>query len=198
MISPLGQASAWRYIFRAAASTTLAKVSVPFQENAPQASRPSQGSALRLKDRLDRSGTVSTWKYNPMLLKHKKRISSYAWALASAVSLVSQEGDRLCARSLSLRTFQRPRMTINGLSRGVTALREAGTAVTVGPRTSAAPTLNSEYLRSAITSNAAGMTSSYQLLFWFCSWESVVAFQVLVQNVHKAKCRIFLGKTHAL
>jgi diaminohydroxyphosphoribosylaminopyrimidine deaminase/5-amino-6-(5-phosphoribosylamino)uracil reductase len=49
--------------------------------------------------------------------------------------------------------------------RGVAALREAGIAVTVGPRTSAARTLNAEYLRSVITSNTSPPLSLTQLLF---------------------------------
>jgi len=49
--------------------------------------------------------------------------------------------------------------------RGVAALREAGIAVNVGPRTSAARLLNAEYLRSVITSNASPSASLMQLLF---------------------------------
>src|SRR5258707_11309225 len=39
--------------------------------------------------------------------------------------------------------------------RGLAALREAGIAITVGPRTSAARILNAEYVRLVITSNAS-------------------------------------------
>ena len=49
--------------------------------------------------------------------------------------------------------------------RGFAALREAGIAVTVGPRTSAARILNAEYLRTVITSNASPAASLIQLLF---------------------------------
>jgi diaminohydroxyphosphoribosylaminopyrimidine deaminase/5-amino-6-(5-phosphoribosylamino)uracil reductase len=49
--------------------------------------------------------------------------------------------------------------------RGVAALREAGIAVKVGPRTSAARILNAEYLRSVITSNTSPPLSLTQLLF---------------------------------
>ena len=49
--------------------------------------------------------------------------------------------------------------------RGAAALREAGIAVTVGPRTSAARILNAEYLRSTITSNTSPTSSLMQLLF---------------------------------
>src|ERR1044072_2580681 len=48
-------------------------------------------------------------------------------------------------------TEPNPRVNRGGLA----ALREAGIAVTVGPRTSAARLLNAEYLRSMITSNAS-------------------------------------------
>src|SRR6266404_778007 len=49
--------------------------------------------------------------------------------------------------------------------RGVAALREAGIAVTVGPRISAARILNAAYLRSVITSNTSSTLSLSQLLF---------------------------------
>ena len=49
--------------------------------------------------------------------------------------------------------------------RGVAALREAGIAVTVGVRTSAARLLNAEYLRWVITANASPTVSLMQLLF---------------------------------
>ena len=49
--------------------------------------------------------------------------------------------------------------------RGVAALREAGIAVTVGPRTAAARILNAEYLRAVITSNTSPTLSLTQLLF---------------------------------
>jgi diaminohydroxyphosphoribosylaminopyrimidine deaminase/5-amino-6-(5-phosphoribosylamino)uracil reductase len=56
-----------------------------------------------------------------------------------------------------------PNPGVNG--KGLTTLREAGIAVTVGPRTSAARILNAEYLRLVITSNAAPALSLMQLLF---------------------------------
>jgi diaminohydroxyphosphoribosylaminopyrimidine deaminase/5-amino-6-(5-phosphoribosylamino)uracil reductase len=56
-----------------------------------------------------------------------------------------------------------PNSRVNG--RGLAALREAGIAVTVGPRTSAARLLNAEYLRSFITSNTSPTLSLIQLLF---------------------------------
>jgi len=49
--------------------------------------------------------------------------------------------------------------------KGVAALREAGIAVTVGPRTSAARLLNAEYLRFMINSNASPSLALMELLF---------------------------------
>jgi diaminohydroxyphosphoribosylaminopyrimidine deaminase/5-amino-6-(5-phosphoribosylamino)uracil reductase len=56
-----------------------------------------------------------------------------------------------------------PNPRVNG--RGLATLREAGIAVTVGPRTSAARILNAEYLRLVITANAPPTLSLMQLLF---------------------------------
>ena len=56
-----------------------------------------------------------------------------------------------------------PNPRVNG--RGLATLREAGIAVTVGPRTSAAQILNAEYLRFVITANASPALSLMQLLF---------------------------------
>jgi diaminohydroxyphosphoribosylaminopyrimidine deaminase/5-amino-6-(5-phosphoribosylamino)uracil reductase len=56
-----------------------------------------------------------------------------------------------------------PNPRVNG--RGLAAIREAGIAMTVGPRTSAARILNAEYLRLVITSNTSPILALSQLLF---------------------------------
>lgn len=56
-----------------------------------------------------------------------------------------------------------PNPRVNG--RGLAVMREAGIAVTVGPRTSAARLLNAEYLRSMINSNASPSLALMELLF---------------------------------
>lgn len=56
-----------------------------------------------------------------------------------------------------------PNPKVNG--GGVAALRQAGVAVTVGPRISAARLLNAEYLRSTIISNASPSLALTELLF---------------------------------
>ena len=56
-----------------------------------------------------------------------------------------------------------PNPRVNG--KGFAALREAGIAVTIGPRISAARLLNAEYLRSVIASNASPDSALIQLLF---------------------------------
>ena len=56
-----------------------------------------------------------------------------------------------------------PNPRVNG--RGLATLREAGIAVTVGPRISAARILNADYLRSVVASNASSTLSLVELLF---------------------------------
>ena len=56
-----------------------------------------------------------------------------------------------------------PNPRVNG--GGFAALREAGIALTVGPRTSAARILNAAYLRSIITSNTSPAAALMDLLF---------------------------------
>ena len=56
-----------------------------------------------------------------------------------------------------------PNPRVNG--KGFAALREAGIAVTVGPRTSAARLLNAENLKSTISANASPAAALFQLLF---------------------------------
>ena len=56
-----------------------------------------------------------------------------------------------------------PNPRVNG--GGIAVLREAGIAVSVGPRTSAARLLNAEYLRSVSISNASPELALMQLLF---------------------------------
>ena len=56
-----------------------------------------------------------------------------------------------------------PNPRVNG--KGLATLREAGIAVTVGPRTSAARILNAGYIRLVITSNTSPALSLMQLLF---------------------------------
>jgi diaminohydroxyphosphoribosylaminopyrimidine deaminase / 5-amino-6-(5-phosphoribosylamino)uracil reductase len=56
-----------------------------------------------------------------------------------------------------------PNPRVNG--KGLATLRDAGIALTVGPRTSAARILNAEYLRFVITANASPALSLMQLLF---------------------------------
>ena len=56
-----------------------------------------------------------------------------------------------------------PNPRVNG--GGLVALREAGIAVTVGPKTSAARILNADYLRSMITSHASPSLALMEFLF---------------------------------
>jgi len=56
-----------------------------------------------------------------------------------------------------------PNPRVNG--KGLATLREAGIALTVGPRTSAARILNADYLRSVVASNASSTLSLAELLF---------------------------------
>jgi diaminohydroxyphosphoribosylaminopyrimidine deaminase/5-amino-6-(5-phosphoribosylamino)uracil reductase len=56
-----------------------------------------------------------------------------------------------------------PNPRVNG--KGFTVLREAGIAVTVGPKISAARLLNGEYIRSMIVPNASPSRALMELLF---------------------------------
>jgi pyrimidine deaminase RibD-like protein len=56
-----------------------------------------------------------------------------------------------------------PNPRVNG--KGLAVLREAGIAVTVGPRISAARLLNSEYMRSMVVRNASPSQAAMELLF---------------------------------
>ena len=56
-----------------------------------------------------------------------------------------------------------PNPRVNG--KGFSILREAGIALTVGPRISTARLLNAEYLRSVLTSNASRSLALMELLF---------------------------------